>query len=224
MMNSVYVSHTQHDNDIGMTRRSPSRTISIIVAMSLLSVGCEDLLPEYTIPTELLKVSYLRVESDTIRYYGREEDYARTFENHYLRFSLSNIYEETLENTAAFDGKLEVWIDGMEALKSSTVVLESHLIPTPHYNTTTKLLTLDTGDEIYFKVPITMMMANGYYFQIFAPVTQQWTTARPNYYYYVHAPLRLNYRFSVISFPNKAPEVVEGNVSVVFFGRISYRL
>lgn len=197
---------------------------SILVgSVLILFSSCEDPLPPHTLPKDFISAAFVNIEHDTIWYIGKEEEITRTYVEPFLNFSIRNLYEETLDAKAILDGKLEIWIDGLELYKVTTPANENNIIPNSAYNTTTGFLTLNTNEEIYFKVPMGVLLANGYYLHHYAPVVKTTMYSRPFYYLYEHADVQLHFRFSMTVFPNSAPVTTEGNVKVNFAGKITFR-
>lgn len=198
--------------------------LSILAGSALiLFPSCEDPLPPRTVPKDFLLLTFVNMDHDTMWYNGKQEENARTYVEPFLNFSIRNLYEETLDAKAAFDGKLEVWVDGLESFKAITPADENNIVPSAAYNVTTGILTLDTQEDIFLKVRMNALLANGYYLHHYAPIVKTSMYTRPFYYLYEHAEIQLHYRFSMTVFPNSAPVVTEGTVKANFAGKITFR-
>lgn len=139
-----------------MTKDYPY-VLFLILVLAFFS-GCEDLLPPYDNPSEMLQGS-VRVTAEERIYYSHV-DYndpvllIRTLSyssaSAQIDIGVTNIFDETLEDVAAVSGTLEIFSEEHPEYKATINLNEQQLI-TPAITPGTNILMIHSGQTIWFR-------------------------------------------------------------------------
>ncbi len=197
----------------------------VFVAILLLSAGCEDTLPVYQVPGGTFAATFTRNEVDTLQFSEPRDGSGgavATYIPYYVTFSVTNIYEETFQYEIAPIGILEIWIPFSRTASSSINFTDAELQPTAAYNSATRMLTLNPGASIYFRVRIDPKLASGFYLHKYA--SEQTSTVHASSYYIerIYNPLTITARFSVQLAPDLPAVTTDAAIPVQLKGRFPF--
>lgn len=141
-----------------MTNRKTDVSINLLLSTAIFcAVGCEDLLPEYRQPSNVL-ISSIKVDTFTVQYLETERwypelngpliDYSSYSPDYRFYFFIINNYDETIDVTADLNGKIEFWQDQRPENKATFNISNSDLPSDESYNSTTNRITIDPGKAL----------------------------------------------------------------------------
>jgi hypothetical protein len=121
------------------------RNISIVLATCIIASmitfpGCEEMLPPRNDPSKLFRGSI-------------DARYSLLWNENALHIGVNivNIYDETIQTTAAMMGTVEISLVGNTVHRKTITLNTNNLINTKAYNPSTKELTIDPGESIRFE-------------------------------------------------------------------------
>ena len=136
-----------------------TRNVLLSVIVAFASLRCNESLPVYNAPANILSavVSPVNFVSDTVRYRMMDENNpslvsVRLFSPKFgIDVKIVNIYSETIQDDADIQGTLELtWIDKVE-MKASIPLSSSGIIG-GQYDPVTHLITLNPGETVTIRV------------------------------------------------------------------------
>lgn len=208
--------------------------------MSPMLNGCEDLLPEYTLPADIFSVDVLAYDttqftfystniSDTLtvyRHFGKPFDYAfwalnpsnpfvfpGTPYKFYVQMYIENIYDETIQSTSAVRATFEVWPKDHPRFRSVHTFDNTIFLGSPLYSPSTGIITIDPGERLFFSVDWDFMLDNGKFIHEYgrAPIGGS-TSGKIEEIIYAEFPLMV--RFSIQLTEHSKAYVIEREITL----------
>lgn len=141
---------------VSMTHR---HAVCLLAAVLALAGGCDESLPTYAPPADILSVSVrpLNAVSDTVRYTMQDNNNPNLVRvtmnslSHGYEIMLVNRYEETIQDDLEIDGTLELaWREKPEL--TAVLPLSNTAFFDGGYDPSTRLLTINPGDTVRLRV------------------------------------------------------------------------
>jgi hypothetical protein len=191
----------------------------------MLTVHCDDPLPPYVNPNDFLKAVVNCVYPDKILYTHldfNDLSYPRvtyTSKELIINVGVTNTFDETLQDVAAIDGKVEFYLAEHPDIKATVLLTDANIVG-EFINPTTQLLTLDPEETIWFKTTWRYKLDDGT--QLFSKI--KWFDGPPNgpgNFTRTHDPAPMKVKASVRLFKAvNAARSKEINVVLLFEGWI----
>ncbi|MFA6468421.1 MAG: hypothetical protein WCW35_05945 [Bacteroidota bacterium] len=205
-------------------------TLLPIAGILFITSGCEDLLPVYIEPDNIFEASLVSVDSTLVQYYETDEkdltpegpiiNYQSFTSDFRISVSVKNLYEETLQNTAAVSGKLEIWNELHPEEKATIPITTSNIASGSGYNASTNSITLNPNEKLFFTIRWNYRFdSKKWLHQTVGSIGQQAISARSWYLFY---PLvHLKSRATIQLFKNTKAVISEDSFPVQLRGYIA---
>ncbi|MHB1049449.1 MAG: hypothetical protein ACYC09_05150 [Bacteroidota bacterium] len=220
------------------THRMAFRVIVMLLVTMVLS-GCEDLLPEYREPDDLFTLVLMKHDSTLFTFYDTNRndtltlykfltftDYAMLamnpeFNSQYYwlsnpfyfnsEFYLENIYEETIQSKSDVQGRCEIWPTKHPDARRTIELDNTLFLGSPHYSHVTKTFTIEPGERIYFYISWDFALDNGKYIHRYASNHSD-AKVSSSFTRFTYPPLPITLRLSISVREASKVYVVEKNI------------
>lgn len=199
----------------------------LAISLLIVSGGCEDLLPEYKAPENIFasNIEHIDAVQDTVEFSEPPDGSGgavATYAPFYIICSITNTYEETFQYEINPKGIFEMWLPGNNTITSSVSVTVTDIIPSSTFNVSTRVLTLNPNQSIYFKVRVEPKLSSGFYIHKYA--AEHSTTIFTSRYYVLktYEPLAMRGRFSLQLTPSLPAIIGEGDFTINLKGRFPF--
>jgi hypothetical protein len=196
----------------------------VMILWTMVSLGCEDLLPEYREPDDLFALVLMKHDTTLFTFYDTNRndtltlyrfltfrDYAMLamnpeFNSQYYWYSnpfyfnsefyLENIYEETIQSKSDVRGRFEIWPTNHPDVRRTIELNNTLFLGSPNYSHITRTFTIQPGERIYFTIGWDFKMDNGKYIHRYASNHSD-TKVTSSYTNFTYPPLPVTMRLSV---------------------------
>ncbi len=201
----------------------------VILLSSLTFFHCNESLPVYTAPPDVLRASVTAINSptDTVNYRMFDENNPNLAAVRILtppfgfEVNVTNIYSETIQDDADVQGTLELtWVDKTE--NKASIPLQLTGITGSQYDPATNLITLNPGDSLKLRTYWDFkLITKDWAFTKQQAVDGPWINGNGNFYRF-HLPMEFRARISVKIFRSLSftETISQNTVTVNFKGLI----
>jgi len=199
--------------------------VIFLLLPAFIFLSCDDLLPTYQKPENILEAGFTSIDTSLIKYSGwlyQVPVYRYTESSPYnFILQIRNRYTETIQSTADIQGKLEIWVAANPALKATIPLTSSNalLLNSPAiFNPVTGILTLNPNQKLFLKTQWNFKMDDGHWINEALPNYNQVVTGM--FYTRYHDPAQMHIRLTVGVIKNTSPLVADTVITIRLQGSV----
>ncbi|MFA6468422.1 MAG: hypothetical protein WCW35_05950 [Bacteroidota bacterium] len=140
--------------------------------------GCEDLLPEYHQPVNVIKAEFVGADDHIVKFWANfDDEYGKANYVSYgseiytpftVTFGIKNTYEETIQATAAVRGSVVIYPEANPNFSEEHLLSNENLKIFSKYDQINNILTLNPNESFFIKTKLDFKLADIVYMHFFA--------------------------------------------------------